>query len=225
MEASDDFLQPACIDGAMYRQADNLGKVLAHVSLLPYLALFYQATLLYSHRDVHRGLFLLGATINIAIGRLLKQAIRQTRPLSTCEALGICNKPGMPSSHCQVIFFLLGLELLQTCRKARCFPQSSWQRLCQLMMTLLYISASLLVAYSRVYLGYHDLPQVLAGAAAGLLVAATCVAATCLAATHFDALQRSLLGQLFRIKDTWAINDVLLLEYEMALAHKAKKLK
>ena len=46
----DGFLRSACIDGAKYRQADSLGKALAHISLLPYLALFYQASVVYSRR-------------------------------------------------------------------------------------------------------------------------------------------------------------------------------
>ncbi len=46
----ENLLLSACIDGAKYRQADNLGKVLAHVSLLPYMALFYQAAVVYCRR-------------------------------------------------------------------------------------------------------------------------------------------------------------------------------
>lgn len=51
MERSvNEFLQSACIDGAKYQQADTAGRVLAHISLLPYLALFYQATVVYTRR-------------------------------------------------------------------------------------------------------------------------------------------------------------------------------
>lgn len=46
----DEFLKSACIDGAKYRHTDSLGKALAHISLLPYLALFYQAAVVYSRR-------------------------------------------------------------------------------------------------------------------------------------------------------------------------------
>ena len=45
-----DLLRSACIDGTKYRQTDNVGKVLAHISLLPYLALFYQTAVVYSRR-------------------------------------------------------------------------------------------------------------------------------------------------------------------------------
>ena len=161
--------------------------------------------------------------LHTVIGRFLKNAIQQSRPIGMCEALGICNKPGMPSSHSQVIFFLLGLELLQLCRKACYHQQSSWQRLCKLCMTALYVAACILVAYSRIYLGYHDLQQVLAGAAAGVLVASACFAVTCVTARQFPALQKSRLGQLFRIKDTWPINDILLFEYDATLVKKTRK--
>ena len=159
-----------------------------------------------------------------ASGRLLKKAVHQVRPLSTCEVLGICDEPGMPSSHSQVIFFLLGLELLQACRKSQLFQQDSWQRLGQLSNIFAYTIASLLVAYSRVYLGYHDLPQVLAGAAAGLFMAVVCFVVLCMAARHFPAWQQTRLGQLFRVKDTWCINDVLLFEYNNTLSKVTKKL-
>lgn len=46
----DGLLKSVCIDGAKYRQADAVGKALAHISLLPYLALFYQASVVYSRR-------------------------------------------------------------------------------------------------------------------------------------------------------------------------------
>ena len=51
MEVSvDGPLRTACIDGAKYRQADPVGKALAHISLLPYVALFYQASAVYNRR-------------------------------------------------------------------------------------------------------------------------------------------------------------------------------
>lgn len=46
----DEVLRSACIDGAKYRQADSVGRVLAHISLLPYLGLFYQAAVVYGRR-------------------------------------------------------------------------------------------------------------------------------------------------------------------------------
>ena len=90
-------------------------------------------------------------------------------------------------------------------------------------MVLTYISASILVAYSRVYLGYHDVPQVLAGAAAGSSAAALCFAVTYFAAEHFPAWQRSTIGRCLRLKDTWAINDNLLFEYNSTLSDSSRK--
>lgn len=46
----DGLLKAVCIDGAKYQQADTVGNALAHISLLPYLALFHQASVLYSRR-------------------------------------------------------------------------------------------------------------------------------------------------------------------------------
>ena len=124
----------------------------------------------------------------------------------------------MPSSHSQVIFFLLGLEVFQFVRKAYRFHQSTWQKLGAIGMVLIYALASVQVAYSRVYLGYHDLSQVLAGAAAGVFAAAICFAFTAFAAGYFPAWQRSSIGRLLRLKNTWAINDNLLFEYNNTLS-------
>ena len=145
------------------------------------------------------------------------------RPVSTCEALGVCNKPGMPSSHSQVIFFLAALEMFQLMRKVYTFHQDRWQRLQQLGAVFCYTSASVLVAYSRVYLGYHDIPQVLAGAAAGISVAALCFAVTSFAAKNFTYCQRSTVGRTLRLKDTWPIDDILLFEYKNTLSNKSRK--
>ena len=109
------------------------------------------------------------------------------------------------------------------CHKKCAHHQDSWQQLCQLIKIVVYAAASILVAYSRVYLGYHDLPQVIAGATAGLSVAVICFAVTCCAARYFPAWQQLKIAKLFRIKDTWTINDVLLFEYVNTLSQKPKK--
>ena len=131
----------------------------------------------------------------------------------------------MPSSHSQVIFFLLGLEVFQLVRKAYSIRKKTWQKLGGVGMGLVYALASVLVAYSRVYLGYHDLSQVLAGAAAGMSAAVMCFAVTAFAAGYFPAWQRSSVGKLLRLKDTWAINDNLLFEYNNTLSKVSKSSK
>lgn len=163
------------------------------------------------------------ACASAGFGKFLKKAIRQVRPLSTCEALGVCNEPGMPSSHSQVIFFLVALEVFQVIRKSYSFHQERWQRLEQFCTVFFCSSASVLVAFSRVYLGYHDIPQVLAGAAAGISCAAVCFAVTSCAAKQFPAWQRSTVGRVLRLKDTWVINDNLLFEYNNTVSNSSRK--
>ena len=163
------------------------------------------------------------ACASAGFGKLLKKVIRQVRPLSTCEALGVCNKPGMPSSHSQVILFLVALEVFQIIRKWYSFRQERWQQFEQLCTVFFCTSASVLVAFSRVYLGYHDIPQVLAGAAAGISCAAMCFTVTCCAAKQFPVWQRSTIGRLLRLKDTWWINDNLLFEYNNTVSNSSKK--
>ena len=181
-----------------------------------YLYQYKAATHVYVPRHV--------ACASAGFGKVLKKAIRQVRPVSKCEALGVCNKPGMPSSHSQVMFFLAAVEVFQLMRKVYTFRQDRWQRLEQLGTVFCYTSAAILVAYSRVYLGYHDIPQVLAGAAAGIFVAAMCFAVTAFAAKKFPSWQQSTVGRLLKLKDTWVIDDILLFEYINTLSNNSRKL-
>lgn len=117
----------------------------------------------------------------------------------------------------------MALEVFQLMRKLYTFRQDRWQRLQELGLVFCYTSASILVAYSRVYLGYHDLPQVLAGAALGISVAAVCFAVTYFVAKNFPSWQQSTVGRLLRLKDSWVIDDILLFEYNNSLANNSKK--
>lgn len=265
-DSVDSILKAACVDGARYQAGDWLGKLLAHVSLCPHLALFYQACIVYNRRyswaiqlykglvehhscvctagmmyivltrEIHEAVLLLGALANIgkhncnryschmclmliqghalaATNRVLKHAIRQARPPSTCEALGMCSKPGMPSSHAQIIFYAFSIFMLQLIRHRQAKLHSTFWQLEWGIKALVYLAISVLVAYSRVYLGYHTVLQVVAGSAAGAVMAALCIAVAACLARIYTPLQQSAFGQMLRLKNTWHIPDVLLHEY------------
>lgn len=103
--------------------------------------------------------------------------------------------------------------MLQLILHWRAATKGALQRLGQAVKIVAFLSVSLLVAYSRVYLGYHTVPQVVAGAVAGSFMAGLWFTAIAGMAHHFVSLQKSSVGKLFRLKDTWQIPDVLLFEH------------
>lgn len=95
--------------------------------------------------------------VNAALSKGLKRIIRQSRPLASCQRLGNCFKPGMPSSHAQLMFFIWASHALVVFRKR---PQARAHALLQLAETVFLGLTSVAVAAGRVYLGYHDVSQV-----------------------------------------------------------------
>ena len=104
--------------------------------------------------------------------------------------------------------------MLQLILHWRAVTKGALQQLGRAVKIVAFLNVSLLVAYSRVYLGYHTVLQVVAGAVAGSCMAALWFTATAEVAHHFMSLQTSSVGKLFRLKDTWQIPDVLLWEYK-----------
>ena len=116
-------------------------------------------------RDVSRILISLGALSNSAISVMVKRAIKQPRPLSTCNALGKCGKFGMPSSHAQVMAFAVATAILmhlhrRWLRRSLNLSASSAIEVLELVGLGLVTG---LVSVGRVYLGYHSAMQVVAG--------------------------------------------------------------
>lgn len=71
-----------------------------------------------------------------------------------------------------------------------------------------------LVGYSRVYLGYHSWTQVLGGAVAGVLLARGWYQIVAEISPLFDRIQRWEIARMFHVRDTFWIEEGLLMEYE-----------
>lgn len=85
--------------------------------------------------------------------KVLKEMVRIERPQATCQALGLCGDLGWPSTHSQISAFALITMLLRR-KGAPLSPGRSAAETAEIwVLTLLTAS----VAWSRVYLGYHDL--------------------------------------------------------------------
>lgn len=85
-DSVDSILKSACVDGARYQAGDWLGKLLAHVSLCPHLALFYQACIVYNRRyscavqlykglEEHHSYVCIAAMMYIVLTREIHEAV------------------------------------------------------------------------------------------------------------------------------------------------------
>ena len=73
--------------------------------------------------------------------------------------------------------------------------------------------------YSRVYLGYHTVAQVFAGAALGAVVGGSWFwVVNSVLYRYFEVIEESKLGRMLCVKDTSHIPDVLKFEYDNARA-------
>lgn len=73
--------------------------------------------------------------------------------------------------------------------------------------------------YSRVYLGYHTVAQVFAGATLGIILGAVWFwVVNSVLFRYFPVIEESALGRWLYIKDTSHLPNVLKFEYEKARA-------
>lgn len=205
-----------------YQRGDTAGKALAHIALAPVLLLVFQFAKVYTRREVHEAVLLAGLVIEEALARALKHLLQHPRP-ATCALLHMCHSHGMPSSHTSMMFCWTALALCSAYRQSRS-QQSGKQgggpaaiaRLLTALELLAYISLSVGVAVSRVYLGYHSIDQVAAGAALGVVFGV----AWALVMHVLQPLYRAVAGvkplQDLGVKDTYSCADPLLVE---AAAH------
>ena len=105
-----------------------------------------------------------GQLVSEGVNQVLKRMIRQPRPnpfsslteAQSCMWRSDSKSGGMPSDHCQYMAFLA----------IYCFNRFRSKSL----SIVVCFPLALLTAYSRVYLSYHTIPQVIAGLAVGSLL-------------------------------------------------------
>jgi dolichyldiphosphatase len=190
-----------------------VGKLLAHVALAPVLVLVYQFAKVYTRREVHEAVLLAGLVLEEGLARGLKHLLQHPRP-ATCAMLHICHSHGMPSSHTSMMFCWTTLACCVALRHLS--RQGLSSRVLSVAELAAYSSIAVGVAASRVYLGYHSLDQVAAGAVFGVVFGV-------LWSLLLHALQpvyKALAGvrwlQALGVKDTYSCAEPLLIE---AAAH------
>ncbi|KAJ2391828.1 hypothetical protein H4S02_001125 [Coemansia sp. RSA 2611] len=139
-----------------YQDGDHFGMLLALISLAPIFLIVSETSIILSRREMAGVLLLLGQLLNELLNLIIKLIIREPRPH---EHLG--DGYGMPSSHAQFMGFFVVYVVVYL--ETRVVMHQVHRRVVQAGSLVL----GGLVLISRVYLGYHTVRQVLAGAIVG----------------------------------------------------------
>ncbi|CAD5186571.1 unnamed protein product [Musa acuminata subsp. malaccensis] len=201
-----------------YPRGDSLGHFLVWVSLIPVFISFGGFISHFIFRRELQGLcFALGLIISQVINELIKSSIQQSRP---CAVLEVCDSHGWPSSHSQFIFFFSTYFSLPCLINGVGVSSPSSRRI----IGLLPWPSAFLTLYSRVYLGYHTVPQVLAGSTLGLLLGAGWYSIVdTMLVDFFPAVEESAIGRFLYTKDSTHIPNVLKFEYDNARAARIER--
>ncbi|KAJ1993548.1 hypothetical protein GGI26_000678 [Coemansia sp. RSA 1358] len=132
--------------------------VLALASLFPVFLVVMETTIVLSRREATGILLLIGQLLNEASNLILKSVIQHDRP-----NLHLGDGYGMPSSHSQFMAFFASYTIIYL--ESRIVTSPIHKRVVQAGAVVL----GLLVMFSRIYLGYHTAPQVIAGGLVGLV--------------------------------------------------------
>ncbi|KAF4369292.1 hypothetical protein G4B88_009675 [Cannabis sativa] len=166
-------LKAVTLTHVRYQRGDQLGHFLAWISLVPvFISLGGFVSHYIFRRELQGMFFALGLLISQFINELIKKSVQQDRP-ETCVILEMCDSHGWPSSHSQYMFFFAMYFTLLTYKAT-----GVWETKKRVFVNFLNWSMALLTMYSRVYLGYHTVAQVFAGAALGIIIGASCLSMT-----------------------------------------------
>eukprot|EP00246_Nothoceros_aenigmaticus_P009016 TRINITY_DN24304_c0_g1_i1.p1 TRINITY_DN24304_c0_g1~~TRINITY_DN24304_c0_g1_i1.p1 ORF type:complete len:267 (-),score=15.15 TRINITY_DN24304_c0_g1_i1:481-1206(-) len=196
-----------------YHHDDLIGYVLAWASLLPiFIGLGGFISHFIFRRELQAFFFALGIAVSEILNLIIKDWVKQDRP-TTCALLEMCDSHGWPSSHSQFMCFFSTYMMLLALRRFSFSDMYS-----KLFTAFVSWPFTLLTMYSRIYLGYHSLEQVIAGGTAGIIFGAGWFYVVQRKIAHyFPRLQTWGICRYLLIKDSSHIRNVLLFEYTNSL--------
>lgn len=197
-----------------YEHGDLLGKIFAWFSLLPvFIAFGGFPSLVFFRRELHTIFFCIGLALSEVLNQTLKRIIQLPRP-ATCHALETCDSHGMPSSHSQYMCFFAIYCSLSVVKRFKIFDSFSYYFSLFLPWPLAFVTM-----WSRIYLGYHSFPQVVAGSCVGLTMGTWWwwVVHSFLA-PRFAVWSETRICQYLCIKDNSHVPNILEFEYRNSLA-------
>ena len=202
--------QPLSVLHVEYESGDVIGAIAALVTQTPIFIMVSYATLLVSRRDLSTASLLLGQLLNEVLNYVLKHIFAEPRPVG---APAFAPEHGMPSNHAQFIGFLVSAGSLWAVR--RWGVGVIWRAL----SVVGGVALGTAVCASRLYLGYHDIRQIVAGVVVGI-VSGSCwhVLTEIFIRPAFPALAATPLARFFLIRDCSHLPNVIMAEYLVATA-------
>lgn len=196
-----------------YPKDDFIGKAFAYSSLIPLVILIGFSTLILFRRDLQTLFFFVGIILSELVNYVLKHLIQEPRPMSRATYY---TEFGMPSSHSQLVWFFstyvalfLFLKLYSSNN-----ANSSIENLTKILIVSGCFLMAALVSFSRVYLQYHTVIQVIAGAIIGSILAIIWFTFTnCVFVDYFSQITSWKISELLMIRDTTLIPNILWFEY------------
>ncbi|XP_053598911.1 dolichyldiphosphatase 1-like [Microplitis demolitor] len=203
---------PLSLTHVEYPQGDSLGHLLSLISLMPFAIIIGFLTLILFRRDLHTICFFIGVVVTDIIGLSLKYTIREARPMRRDV---IYVEYGMPSSHSLLMWFFATYTALFVCLRMHQNNNSTVvEKLWRWTIIGGCTTVAILVSYSRIYLQYHTISQVLCGFIVGVIMGITWFFITHLVlAPFFPIIVSWRLSEFLLIRDTTLIPNVLWFEY------------
>jgi dolichyldiphosphatase len=200
--------QPLSVLHVEYESGDAIGALAALITQTPIFVMVSYATLLLSRRDLSTASLLLGQLLNEVLNYVLKHACAEPRPVG---APAFAPEHGMPSNHAQFIGFLVSAGSLWAVR--RWGVGIMWRAL----SVVSGVALGTAVCASRLYLGYHDTRQVVAGVVVGFLSGASWhVMTEMVLRPAFPAIAATPLARFFLIRDCTHVQNIIMAEYLIA---------
>ncbi|XP_033643543.1 dolichyldiphosphatase 1-like [Asterias rubens] len=211
--------RPVSLTFVEYPDGDIIGKALAYISLSPVIILVSFATLILFRRELHTVTFLCGILFNEMVNWITKHIIKEPRPARGNQEL-LFSEYGMPSSHSQfmwffavytVLFIYIRLGLQQ--HSSSSLLELAWKHCLAIGATML----ALIVSFSRVYLAYHTVRQVVCGALLGTILAVPWFAFNEIFLTPlYPQVVSWRISEMLMLRDSTLIPNVLWFEYTNA---------
>lgn len=207
--------RPLSLTLVEYKKGDILGFLMAWISMLPLFYIIALVTVIIIRRDLTTIFYSIGIVLTEITNAILKNLIKQPRPSQTSSRTGNFSKYGMPSDHSQIMFYASSFLVLLIFY--RCYYKTNsrlYQILVKSTLAAIAIISAVLVAFSRVYLEYHTIEQVLVGAVLGTVMG--CVwffLVHNIFANHFFIITTWKISEFFMIRDYSHIPNVMLFQY------------
>src|SRR3989338_3980706 len=152
----------------VYEKGNLLSIIYALCALLPIFIVSSIVVIIFVNREYQSLFLMVGILVNEIVNDFLKHTFAQDRPANvyvakfrnvSLDTPELVEHFGMPSSHSQFMFFFACTCLCWFRIRSKYWKNITWISL---------FSGASLVAYSRIAMHYHSIPQVLVGVSVGI---------------------------------------------------------